>query len=249
MYKKIVEGKKAIFFDLDGTVVKSTTDYMTDAVQKVLDDTLQAAYINAKGYVYPGLPVSKRWESILKINTFETPRTVDELTELTHKAFIEIINNTELSLTEGFWEFMYEIKEEKKLKTALTTNTPRAVASVVLDKLEITKAFDFIICGDEVKRTKPNPEMYKKAAKALKVRPKRVTVFEDSLAGVSAAAAANMDIVVMYDHKTPKFEFPGKILLFVDDFSDLPGKLDDDWVHYMAKRAKETAKLMEEENP
>lgn len=242
MYKNIIKGRKAVFFDLDGTIVKNTVDYGTKAVQKVFDDDLEASYLDANSYTFPGFTTNKKWGVITKLNKFKNPKSVEELTALTHKYYLEMIKESGVGVTEGFWDFLYEVKEEKQLKTVLTTNTPRSTAMATLELLGADKVFDLIICGDEVKRTKPDPEMYKKALKTLKIRPKEAVVFEDSVAGATSAAKANIDLVIIWDGTTPKNTYPGKILWFMPDFSDLPGKLDEDYMEYMTRRAEETKK-------
>lgn len=243
MYKKIIEGKKAVFFDLDGTILKDSPRYATQAVQKILNEIVEASYINAEDYDFSGLPIEYRWETILKVNDLKNEKTVKELTDLTYEEVFKIINDPETDpVTEGFWDFIYEIKEEKGLKTALTTNSPKDIAMQILEKIGADKVFDFMVFGDEVKRLKPNPEMYKKTLKALKLKPKEAVVFEDSVAGVKAAAAAKIDIVVIWDEVTSRHEFPGNILEFFPDFTDLSGKLDEDYFEYMQRRAEETKK-------
>ncbi|MDE7410339.1 MAG: HAD family phosphatase [Muribaculaceae bacterium] len=55
--------------------------------------------------------------------------------------------------------------------------------------------FDVVITGDEVERSKPDPEGYLAAATALGVDPKRCAVFEDSLQGVKAGKAAGAFVI------------------------------------------------------
>lgn len=55
--------------------------------------------------------------------------------------------------------------------------------------------FDVIITGDEVTHSKPNPEGYLTAAKAIGVHPDKCVVFEDSLQGVKAGKAAGAFVV------------------------------------------------------
>ena len=238
MYKKIIQGKKAVFFDLDGTVVKETEDLKIKALQKVLDD-IEASYINAETYRFDGYPFRSSWEVILKVNDLATEKKIDELVDLTNKTYIDMINKSNMEPTEGFWDLVYELKEKKQFKLALLTNTAKPVADVVIDKLEIREVFDLIICGDEVKKIKPNPEIYKKALKSLKLKRQDVTVFEDSLAGVESAAKAKLDIVVIWDRKTPKYLFKGHILDYLGDFSALPGSLDETYLEFMQRRYKE----------
>lgn len=243
MYKKIIEGKKAVFFDLDGTIIKNSPQYATQAVQKTLNEIVKASYIDAKNYDFVGLPLEYRWEAILKINNLKNEKSVKELTDLTYKEIISMLNDPETDpVTEGFWDFVYEIKEEKGLKIALTTNSPKDMSIQILEKVGADKIFDFMVFGDEVKRKKPHPEMYKKALKALKIKSKEAVVFEDSVAGVTAAKAAGIDVVVIWDQVLSKLNYPESVLEFFPDFTDLPGKLDEDYLTYMQRRAEETKK-------
>lgn len=243
MYKNIIEGKKAVFFDLDGTIIKNSPQYAVQAVQKILNDVIEASYINAEDYSFPGLPIEYMWETIFKINNLASEKTPKELAVLTNEEILKIISDPENDpVTEGFWDFIYEVKEEKGLKVALTTNTTKDEAMKILKIIGADKAFDFMIFGDEVKRKKPNPEMYKKTLKNLKLRPKEAVVFEDSVVGVTAAFSSKIDVVVIWDEKTSKLDFPEKVLYFFPDFSDLPGKLDENYFEYMQRRAEETKK-------
>jgi HAD superfamily hydrolase (TIGR01509 family) len=243
MYKKIIKGKKAVFFDLDGTIIKDSPSYATQAVQKILDDVVKASYINAEDYDFVGVPIEYRWEVILKVNNLKDEKSVKELSDLTYQEILKMMGDPENDpVTEGFWDFIYEVKEEKGLKTALTTNSPKAVAMQILEKIGADKAFDYMIFGDEVKRTKPNPEMYKKALKALKIKPKEAVAFEDSVAGAQAATSAKIDVVVIWNGVLSKLDYPESVLEFFPDFTDLSGKLDEDYFEYMARRSEETKK-------
>lgn len=248
MYKKVINGKKAVFFDLDGTVVKETEDLKIQALQKILDD-IEASYINASEYKFVGYPLSESWKVILAVHTLATEKKIDELVELTDKAFLELVNSSEMQPTEGFWDFVYELKEKKQLKLALLTNTKKSVADIVIDKLEIRDAFDLIICGDEVRKIKPNPEIYKKALKFFKLRHRDVVAFEDSLVGVEASAKARIDTVVIWDGVTPKYQFKGNIIEFFSDFSPLPGNLDESYVEQMQRRYKEIEEAKKQPKP
>ena len=237
MYKKYFEGKKAAFFDLDGTII-DTSKICIDAMQKVLNDD-HASYINAKEYRINGYPMRTFWEMILDVNDLGPDKKLDDYVKLTEDAYIETVKKSGLIPTEGFWPFVYELKEEKGYKLALVTNTRKGVADVLIDKLGLREVFDLIICGDEVKKLKPDPEIYKKALKELKVNPKEVIVFEDSISGVTAAAKAKIDIIVIWDKVTPKYLFPGKIFEYVPDFSAFPGHMDETFTEFVKRSATE----------
>ena len=241
MYKKIIEGKKAIFFDLDGTIVDTQT-YMNSAVQKVIDE-MGFSWVSAENYYQPGKCITNQWKTIVASNSLGIKEPIENLVEKTHNYYIDIIKDSDLEPKEGFWDFIYELKFEKELKLALTTNSSRKTTEVVLEKIEATKLFDFIICGNEVRKKKPNPKMYKIAIKKLGVRPKEVTVFEDSLPGTTAAAKAKMDIVVMWDGQTPKYKFKGNILKFLNTYYGLAGNLDLNYLEALKKATVEYRKI------
>ena len=65
-------------------------------------------------------------------------------------------------------------------------------ARQILKKVALLDKFDAIVDGNDVSKAKPDPEVFLIAAEALKMKPEDCIVFEDSVAGVQAANAANM---------------------------------------------------------
>ena len=77
-----------------------------------------------------------------------------------------------------------------KIRIALASasrNTP-----LILERLGISKDFDAVADGNTVEKTKPDPEVFLKAAAMLGVETARCVVFEDAVAGVEAALSAGM---------------------------------------------------------
>ena len=66
---------------------------------------------------------------------------------------------------------------------------------MTIEELGITNYFSSIICGDEVSRGKPDPEMYLKTLSNLKVNKNECIIFEDSIEGVSAAKNADIKVI------------------------------------------------------
>ena len=240
MFKKYFEGKKAVFFDLDGTIVKKTEDLKIQALQKTLNDN-GAWYINASEYSFPGYPFEESWRAIRDLSRLPEKKSIKEWVDLTIKNYLEIIKNTEMEETEGFWIFADELKNERGIKLALVTNSYKDVTEAVLEKIGASGLFDVMVCGDEVKRLKPDPEMLKKAAKMLRVKNREVLVFEDSVPGSEASKKAGMDTIIIWNGVTPKYNYEGKILDFLEDFSILHGKLDETEFEYVTRQLKEAS--------
>ena len=72
-------------------------------------------------------------------------------------------------------------------------------ARFVLDKLGLLDVFDVIVDGNDVSKSKPNPEVFLKAAQHMGVSPQHCVVREDAPAGVEAALTANMKVIGLGD--------------------------------------------------
>lgn len=89
------------------------------------------------------------------------------------------------------------------LKMAVATSSRRAIAEEYLINANVFKYFDLLVCGDEVTRGKPHPEIFQRAATALNTPPDRALMFEDSENGVRSAADAGGLVILVEDIKPP----------------------------------------------
>lgn len=85
----------------------------------------------------------------------------------------------------------------------------------LIKKFKIDQVFNVIISGEEVKRIKPNPDIFLKCAELLKLSPEECLVLEDSPNGIAAAKRAGMKSIAIYNKKTQQpedfFVAPNKI--------------------------------------
>lgn len=93
--------------------------------------------------------------------------------------------------------------KEKKYKLALATGSVRKQTMWNLENTGLENKFDVIICGDEVTKSKPNPEIFLKAAEKLGFMPKQCLVIEDSLNGIQAASTGGFHVVMVPDLTLP----------------------------------------------
>jgi len=68
-------------------------------------------------------------------------------------------------------------------------------AEAVLDRLGIRDLLDALVDGNDVQKSKPDPEVFLEAAARLNVPPERCVVVEDAESGVGAGLAAGMKVV------------------------------------------------------
>lgn len=88
---------------------------------------------------------------------------------------------------------------DRRLKIAAATSTQRATAIGFFESTKIIGYFDAMIFGDMVEKSKPDPDIYRKAAAALNVAPQNCMALEDSPNGIRSAHSAGMKTVMVPD--------------------------------------------------
>ena len=83
------------------------------------------------------------------------------------------------------------------LKAAVASSSTRKWVMDHLNRFGIGGHFDAIVCREDVKRTKPDPDLYLTALERLEVSPSEAIAFEDSSNGVQAAKAAGLFCVAV----------------------------------------------------
>ncbi|MDR3589070.1 MAG: HAD family phosphatase [Negativicutes bacterium] len=102
----------------------------------------------------------------------------------------------------GLYELL-DYLDTLDIKKAVATSTSKDRAVSLLKKAGIDRRFDYVLCGDEVEKSKPHPDIFLKVAAKLGCAPKRCLVLEDSEAGVIAAYRAGMPSIMIPDRKEP----------------------------------------------
>ncbi|WP_158859045.1 HAD family hydrolase [Lunatibacter salilacus] len=106
----------------------------------------------------------------------------------------------------GFLPFLKSLKE-LGFKTGVATSAPFANLELIMGRLGFESKMESILASENVKRHKPDPEVYLTSASNLGVSPSQCIVFEDSYSGVSAALNAGMRVVGVLSSHT-KEELP-----------------------------------------
>ena len=103
----------------------------------------------------------------------------------------EIIAEQSMPKKAGLMELL-DFLEEEGIKKAVATSSTREKALNYLELGGVRMRFDHIVCGSDVRESKPHPEIFEIAAKYLRVSPQQCIVLEDSKMGIKAAKAAGM---------------------------------------------------------
>lgn len=188
---------KAVIFDMDGTLIESTNaDFL--AWQKVFSD-----YNKVLTFQDYRPMLGMRSFAVVKdlLNISDEKRQVIALSKKS-QYFHEVIEESGLKRVPYAIEFLNQIKG-LGIPLALATSSRREKTKFVLKKVGLFSYFDVILTGEDVINGKPFPEVFLKAASALKVSVENCLVFEDAVSGIKAAKSASMKCVaVSSNHST-----------------------------------------------
>lgn len=118
----------------------------------------------------------------------------------------------------GFLPFIKDLSAHGT-KLGVATSAPLANLELILSKVLVRDLLGSILGSEDVKKHKPDPEVYLKSAVNLGVTPEQCVVFEDSFSGVSAGLNAGMKVVGVLTSHT-KEELP-PCSLYINDYKDL----------------------------
>ncbi len=130
------------------------------------------------------------------------------------------VENGYIPLKPGVKEFL-EILSGHSKKISVATSTVYELARKKLEKTGISVYFDYVVSGDMVKNSKPDPEIYLKAAEMLRTEPGRCIAFEDSDNGVRSAFSAGINVVQVIDLLEPSPEIVKFGHVIVGSFNEI----------------------------
>jgi beta-phosphoglucomutase len=183
---------KACIFDLDGVIVDTARYHFL--AWKRLAGQLNIEFTEKDNERLKGVSRMDSLEIILELGKISPDiRKKEEYAALKNKWYVEYIRRmTPGEVLPGSLEFISEIRKAG-IRTAIgsaSRNTP-----LILGRVGIEKLFDAVADGNVVHRAKPDPEVFLVAARMLGVDPEYCVVFEDAIAGVTAALNAGMTCV------------------------------------------------------
>ncbi|OYT31550.1 phosphatase [Candidatus Woesearchaeota archaeon] len=189
---------KAVLFDLDGVIVDSRRAHVL-SFQKVLKE---------KG-VSISFSELKKFFGVLDVDIFKRlikkkkiKASALELSKKRRKIASSFFKN--IKLFSGVKSLLKKLKN--KYLIGLATSSSFSKTEFILETFKLKEYFDAVVVREDVKKHKPDPEVYLKLAKKLKVKPEECVVIEDSVAGVEAARRAGMFCVAVLN------SFPKKML-------------------------------------
>lgn len=180
---------EAIIFDLDGVIV-STDEYHYQAWKRLADEE-GIPFDRKLNHRLRGVSRMACVDIILeKESGTYTAAEKENMAERKNGYYIKSLAElNEQSLLSGVKETLLLLKEEGY---RLAIGSPSKNAGLILRKLGLENTFHKVVDGNSITFSKPDPEVFLKAADALGAKPEDCIVVEDSTAGIDAARRAGM---------------------------------------------------------
>jgi beta-phosphoglucomutase family hydrolase len=180
---------KAVIFDMDGVLVESEHIHIEAEQQTLLKHGVRISADEL--HKYTGTTAEFMFTELIKNYRLKTTfeRMFNEKEEILFKLL-----EKETRPTKGVIDLLKRLKR-KGIKLAIASSSHRKLIDYVLRRLDIGRLFDFVVSAEDIAHSKPNPEIFLKSARGLKVESVECLVVEDAKLGIEAAKNAGMKVI------------------------------------------------------
>jgi beta-phosphoglucomutase len=205
---------RAVIFDLDGTMLdnnpyhlKAFKKYLQNINRQVSDEEYNAK-INGRTnrdvmeYLYQK-----------KLSEEELMPFVEEKEGMYRELY-----KADIAPVKGLLELL-RILEDNNIPMGIATSGIQPNIDFMFDNVPVKKYFKVVVNSSHIKKGKPDPEIFLKAADLLQIPASGCLVFEDSIVGITSAKAAGMKVIaVATTHQKDELAIADMI---IDDYTDL----------------------------
>ncbi len=178
---------EAVIFDMDGVLIDSEPLHISAAIallKKFHVDTSEG-YHNK----YVGCSDPVKWQKIK--DEFDIKSSLREILDMSVSTKLELLRQTDCNPIEGIPELLKSLYD-RSIPVAVASSSPGRFIEEVIDKIKIEKYIRTWVSGENIEKSKPEPDIFLKTAELLQVNPRGCVVIEDSKNGVIAAKKAGM---------------------------------------------------------
>lgn len=202
----------AVIFDMDGVIF--------DSERLVLEcwETIGRKY-NLEGMREAFLPCigtnSERTKEIV-LEYYGGDFPYEQFQKESSKYFHEVVEKSGLPIKKGVREILCHLRE-KEVMLGLASSTRLAVVTQELKQAGLYDFFHVVMGGDQLKKSKPEPDIYLMTCEKMGITPEIAYAVEDSYNGIRAAYSAGMKPIMVPDMLPATDEMREKSIAVLDD--------------------------------
>ena len=203
---------RAVIFDMDGVIFDSERMVLVcweKLAEKYHLSRMREAYMPCIGVN------DARMKEIMK-EFYGRDFPHDAFREEASALFHEMVRQEGLPVKKGVRELLAYLTK-RNIPVGLASSTRLALVTEELTAAGLYEYFQAVTGGDQLKRSKPNPDIYLMACEKLGVRPEETYAVEDSYNGIRAAYSAGMMPVMVPDLLQPTEEMYEKSVAVLED--------------------------------
>ncbi|HUS02147.1 MAG TPA: HAD family phosphatase [Chitinophagaceae bacterium] len=205
----------AVIFDLDGTLIDNNSFHIKAWQEfykkrnRTLTEGEYKEHFNGKT------------NTDVLAYVFEQPLSPQENEAYTNEKedLYRVIYEPHIQPVKGLFKLLQQL-QNAKISMAIATSGIKVNIDYMFNHLDIKHFFKEVIYSKDIKKGKPDPEIYFITAQKLRVLPENCIVFEDSVAGIQSAKAAGMKVVAIATTHTPaELTLADKLIYDYDEIS------------------------------
>jgi len=184
--------KRGAIFDWDGVIINSAAHHekswerLAKECSKTLpEDHFKRGFGMKNEFIIPEL---LGWTAV--------PTEIRILSLRKEALYREVVREVGITALTGV-EAWLRVLQSEGIPCVIASSTHRENITTTLGVLGLEEFFADIVTAEDVKRGKPDPEVFLTAAQRIEVEPADAVVFEDALVGIAAAHAAGMRVVAV----------------------------------------------------
>ena len=192
---------KAFIFDMDGVIFDSERLYIDCCIE--IAEKLGMDHIVETCHRCIG--VTTEVTRAILLETYRDIDLVDRFREQSVALVRSKIDSGFLEMKPGVRELLDSLRA-RGCRIAIASSTRTDIVEKELADAGLIGYFSAIVGGEQAQRSKPNPDIFLKAAQLLGEMPEDCVVIEDSFNGIRAAKAAGMTAIMVPDQLVPDDE-------------------------------------------
>lgn len=211
-----IDHLKLVIFDMDGLMFDTeTVSFLsfTKAIKSYGFDLDEATF---RKTIAANI---KRVEQIY-VEKFGNAFPFEEMLQKKFTYAADHIQENGVPIKAGLYELL-DFLHAHGVKKAVATSSNRTVALNLLAMAKISDKFEYVLCGDEIERSKPHPDIFLRVAEKLCCHPDQCLVLEDAAMGVLAAHRAGMKAIMVPDLVTPDEDTLNIVFKVMDSLHDV----------------------------
>lgn len=213
---------KAVIFDMDGLLFDTEIVYY-EASQMVADQ-MGFPYDKELYLKYLGVSDEEVWANYHQIFASFGKNNVQKFINDAYEETIRRFSLGAVQLKPGVIELL-DFLEEHRIPKVVASSNQRHIIELLLEKNQLTNYFETIVSAENVKRAKPDPEIFLLAHEYLGTKKQETLVLEDSKNGILSAASAEIPVIMIPDLLAPSEDLQQKTLAVLSSLHEVPGYL------------------------